>query len=71
MEGAIKIFPDGFGIQMKLSLFVPLVLPSPQDSAEEQGVIAVPKEICHSGYFKRVALLAAAEGSRRALLCSS
>jgi hypothetical protein len=72
MEGAIELFPDDFGTQTKLSLFVPLVLPSPQDSTEEQEVIAVPKkEICQVGYFKRVALLAAAEGSRRALLRSS
>jgi hypothetical protein len=72
MEGAIELFPDDFGTQTKLSLFVPLVLPSPQDSTEEQEVIAVPKkEIFQIGYFKHVALLAAAEGSRRALLRSS
>jgi hypothetical protein len=45
MEGAIELFPDDFGTPSKLSLFVPLVLPSPQDSMEELDVIAVPKEI--------------------------
>jgi hypothetical protein len=45
MEGAIELFPDDFDTQTKFSLFVPLVLPSPQDSMQELDVIAVPKEI--------------------------
>jgi hypothetical protein len=60
MEGAIELFPDDFGTETML------VLPSPQDSMEEQEAIAVPKkEFCQIGYFKHVAFLAAAEGSRQ------